>query len=49
MINLIKIEKYGIIMLIDEKYLNQFISKGWKIYNGNKEPSCEYTGDDNIE
>ena len=49
MIKLIKIEKYDIIMLIDEKYLDKFLSDGWKVYNGTKEPSAFYVGDDDNE
>lgn len=46
-INLIKIEKYDIIMLIDKEYLEKFQKDGWGIYIGSKEPSCFYVGDDN--
>lgn len=45
MINLIKIKKDGIIMLVDEKFLDTFINKGWVIYTGTKEPSQVYGGD----
>jgi len=48
-INLIKIEKYDIIMLIDKKYLDKFLKDGWKVYNGTKEPSAFYVGDDDNE
>lgn len=49
MINLIKIEKHDIIILIDEKYLDKFLKDDWKVYNGGKEPSAFYVGDDDNE
>lgn len=49
MINLIKIEKHDIIMLIDKKYLDEFLKDDWNAYNGTKEPSALYTGDDDNE
>lgn len=49
MINLIKIEKYGIIMLIDTKYLGKFLNDNWVVYKGTREPSAFYEGDDNNE
>lgn len=49
MINLIKIEKHDIIILIDEKYLDKFLKDDWKVYNGTKEPSAFYVGDDDNE
>ena len=39
MSNLIKIIKNDIIMLVEEKYLNDFLKKGWVEYKGSKEPS----------
>lgn len=45
MINLIKIEKYGIIMLIYEKDFDNFKLDGWELYNGSLEPSASCEGD----
>ena len=44
--NLIKIMKNDIIMLIEEKYVDRFLNSGWVIYNGDKEPSMMYEGDE---
>jgi hypothetical protein len=38
--------KNDIIMLIEEKYVDRFLNSGWVIYNGDKEPSMMYEGDE---
>lgn len=32
-------------MLIDKKYLNDFLEEGWVEYKGTKEPSVFYEGE----
>lgn len=45
MINLIEMIKDDIIMLVDKKYVNEFIKNGWVKYIGVKKPSGIYEGD----
>ena len=49
MSNLIKIIKNGIIMSIEEKYLSNYIAKGWVEYKGDKEPVGIFEENDSYE